>query len=377
MGPDEAFARWLDGHDADVFAGGPPPVAPGLPSEFYHPGVSSGPFGEDGFGDVEVDDGFDDDAASDAVSVRAADAASVPTGSLGLDLALGTGGWTRGHLIELFGEPGSGKTTLSLMAVASVQAAGGNAALIDAEHALDPARAERLGVDLSSLPIVQPDSGEQALAIGEMLLQSGGVDLLVVDSIAALTPRAELDAGVGMMPSGLQAALVSQALRRWSAAARRTHATVLMLNQIRFDAAASRRGVEYDATAGGRSLRFYAAQRVSLTVRGVVRAPGRTAPVGIRVTARVEKNRRSLAFGEASFDLLFSGGVDRTRELAEAAVSTGWLAETPEGWVWAGPALGWPAAWRGVDGASACSWLAEHPRVARALESALIPRHPS
>ena len=247
--------------------------------------------------------------------------AVVPTGSLGLDLALGVGGLPRGRVVEVFGPESSGKTTLALHAIAEVQKLGGVAAFIDAEHALDVTYARRLGVSLSDLLVSQPDTGEQALEIAEQLVRSGGVDLVVVDSVAALVPKAEIEGEMGDSHMGLQARLMSQALRKLTAVVARNQTLVIFINQIRMKI-----GVVFgnpETTTGGHALKFYASVRLDIRRIGQVKDGEQV--VGSRTRVKVVKNKVAPPFREAEFDIRYGVGVDRFAEAVDLATDRGLL----------------------------------------------------
>ncbi|MDR2391173.1 MAG: recombinase RecA [Planctomycetota bacterium] len=249
---------------------------------------------------------------------------AIPSGSLGLDFAIGSGGYPRGRIVEIFGPESSGKTTLALHAAANAQNGGGVAAVIDAEHALDPSYARRLGVDLDNLLISQPDSGEQALEICDLLVRSKGVDLVVVDSVAALTPRAELEGAMGDTHVGLQARLMSQALRKLTGAIARSDAVIVFINQIRMQIGAAFGNPE--TTPGGRALRFYASVRLDIRRLETLRGP--KGPCGSRVRVKVVKNKVAPPFREARFDILYDRGICREAELIDLGLAGGLIAAT-------------------------------------------------
>jgi recombination protein RecA len=282
--------------------------------------------------------------------------AVIPSGSVGLDRALGVGGYPRGRVVELFGNESSGKTTLTLHAIAQVQAAGGVAAFIDAEHALDVSYARKLGVRVEELLVSQPDTGEQALEITEQLVRSGAVDLIVVDSVAALVPRAEIEGEMGDAHMGVQARLMSQALRKLTGAVSRSGTCIIFINQIRMKI-----GVMFgnpETTTGGNALKFYASVRMEIRRTGNLKEGD--AVVGSRARVKVVKNKVAPPFQEAEFDLLYGSGIHRVGEVLDLGVAAGIIEKAGSHFSLRGERIG-----QGRE--RAAEWLREHPDVLEAL----------
>ena len=262
-----------------------------------------------------------------------ADVKAISTGSLKLDIALGIGGLPKGRIIEIYGPESSGKTTLALHAIANAQAAGGLAAFIDAEHALDPEWATKIGVNINELALTQPDNGEQALEIADTLIRSGALDILVIDSVAALTPRAEIEGEMGDSHMGLQARLMSQALRKITGAAQASGTTIIFINQLR-----EKIGVMFgspETTTGGKALKFYASVR--LDIRRIETLKEGNEPVGNRTRVKVVKNKMAPPFKQAEFDILYTQGFSREGDIIDLGVEhdliikAGAWFKTPEG----------------------------------------------
>ena len=260
----------------------------------------------------------------------------IPTGAVALDVALGIGGLPRGRVVEIYGPESSGKTTVALHAVASAQRGGGIAAFIDAEHALDPEYAKKLGVDIDSLLVSQPDTGEQALEIADMLIRSGSLDIIVIDSVAALVPRAEIEGEMGDSHVGLQARLMSQALRKITGALNNTGTTAIFINQLR-----EKIGVMFgspETTTGGKALKFYASVR--LDVRRIETLKDGTDPVGNRTRVKVVKNKVAPPFKQAEFDILYGQGISREGGLIDMGVEQGFVRKSGAWYTYEGDQLG-------------------------------------
>jgi len=283
--------------------------------------------------------------------------AAIPTGALSLDLALGIGGLPKGRVVEIFGPESSGKTTVALHVVAEAQKAGGIAAFIDAEHALDPVYAKALGVDINELLVSQPDTGEQALEIADMLIRSSAVDLIVVDSVAALTPRAEIEGEMGDSHVGLQARLMSQALRKLSGSLSKSNTCAIFINQLR-----EKIGVMFgspETTPGGRALKFYSSVR--LDVRRIETLKDGTDAVGNRVRVKVVKNKVAPPFRQAEFDILYGEGISKEGSLIDVGVEEGIIRKAGAWYTYDGEQLG-----QGKENAR--NYLKEHVDVALEIE---------
>ncbi len=286
------------------------------------------------------------------------DIQSVSTGSLGLDIALGIGGLPRGRVVEIYGPESSGKTTLTLQVIAEMQKLGGTAAFIDAEHALDPSYAQKLGVDVDNLLVSQPDTGEQALEIADMLVRSGSVDVVVIDSVAALTPKAEIEGEMGDSHMGLQARLMSQALRKLTANIKRTNTLVIFINQIRMKI-----GVMFgspETTTGGNALKFYASVRLDIRRIGAIKKGDEI--IGNETKVKVVKNKVSPPFKEAFFDILYGQGISREGEIIELGVLHKFVDKSGAWYAYNGEKIG-----QGKDNAR--EYLKEHPEIAAEIEA--------
>ena len=294
----------------------------------------------------------------DASAVR--DVGVISTGSLSLDLALGIGGLPRGRVVEIYGPESSGKTTLTLEAVSQAQREGGTAAFIDAEHALDPQYAEKIGVNVDELLVSQPDTGEQALEIADMIVRSGAVDVVVVDSVAALTPRAELEGEMGDSHVGLQARLMSQALRKLTANIKRSNTLVIFINQIRMKI-----GVMFgspETTTGGNALKFYASVRLDIRRIGTIKKGDEV--VGNETRVKVVKNKLAPPFKQVVFDILYGEGISRQGELIDLGVKHGLVEKAGAWYSYGGDRIG-----QGRDNVR--RFLVEHEDVAESINAAL------
>ncbi len=287
--------------------------------------------------------------------------AAIPSGSLSLDIAMGVGGFPRGRVIEVFGPESSGKTTLALHAVANAQRTGGIACYVDAEHALDPTFAGLLGVDIDNLLVSQPDTAEQALEICESLVRSNAVDIIVVDSVAALVPKAEVEGEMGDSHMGLQARLMSQALRKLTAIISRSKTTVIFINQIR-----EKIGVMFgspETTTGGRALKFYSSMR--LDIRRIAGLKDREEHVGNRVRVKVVKNKVSAPFKQAEFDILFSEGISREGDILDLAIAEKLVQKSGAWFSYEGDNLG-----QGRENTR--QYLRDHPELTNALQEKIV-----
>ena len=288
----------------------------------------------------------------------------VSTGSLGLDLALGVGGLPRGRVVEIYGPESSGKTTLTLQVIAEMQKLGGTCAFIDAEHALDAQYAQKLGVNLSDLLISQPDTGEQALEIAEALVRSGSVDMIVIDSVAALTPKAEIEGEMGDSLPGLQARLMSQALRKLTGTIKRTNTLVIFINQIRMKI-----GVMFgnpETTTGGNALKFYASVRLDIRRTGSIKKGDEV--IGSETKVKVVKNKVAPPFRQADFDILYGEGISREGEILDLGSEASIVDKSGAWYSYGGDRIG-----QGKDNAR--EYLREHPLLALEIENKLRVHH--
>ena len=288
------------------------------------------------------------------------DIEAISTGSLGLDIALGIGGLPRGRVVEIYGPESSGKTTLTLQVIAEAQKLGGTAAFVDAEHALDPAYAEKLGVDVDELLVSQPDTGEQALEITDMLVRSGSIDIVVVDSVAALTPKAEIEGDMGDSHMGLQARLMSQALRKLTANIKRSNTMVIFINQIRMKI-----GVMFgspETTTGGNALKFYASVRLDIRRIGAIKKGEEI--VGNETRVKVVKNKVSPPFKKAEFQILYGEGISREAELIDLGVQHGFVEKSGAWYSYGEDRIG-----QGKE--KVREFLKENPAMAKEIEAKL------
>ena len=291
------------------------------------------------------------------------DVEAISTGSLGLDIALGVGGLPRGRVVEIYGPESSGKTTLALTAIAEAQRQGGTAAFVDAEHALDPAYAEKLGVNVDELLVSQPDNGEQALEIADMLVRSGAVDMVVVDSVAALTPKAEIEGEMGEMHMGLQARLMSQALRKLTGNIKRSNGIVVFINQIRMKI-----GVMFgnpETTSGGNALKFYASVRLDIRRIGAIKNGDEV--VGNQTRVKVVKNKVAPPFREVEFEIMYGAGISREGELIDLGVAHNLIEKSGSWYSYKGERIG-----QGKDNVR--TYLQQHKDTAREIDDALRAR---
>jgi recombination protein RecA len=283
---------------------------------------------------------------------------TIPTGSLGLDIALGVGGIPRGRVIEIYGPESSGKTTLTLAIIASAQSHGGTAAFVDAEHALDPVYAEKLGVKVNDLLVSQPDTGEQALEITDMLVRSGAIDVVVVDSVAALTPKAEIEGEMGDQHMGLQARLMSQALRKLTGNIKRSNTIVIFINQIRMKI-----GVMFgnpETTTGGNALKFYSSVRLDIRRIGAIKNGEEV--VGSLTRVKVVKNKVAPPFRETEFEIMYGTGISKEGELIELGVLHNLVEKSGSWYSYKGERIG-----QGKDNAR--TFLQQHPEIAKDIET--------
>jgi recombination protein RecA len=288
------------------------------------------------------------------------DVEAISTGSLGLDIALGVGGLPRGRIIEIYGPESSGKTTLTLQVIAEAQRLGGTAAFVDAEHALDPSYAGKLGVNIQDLLVSQPDTGEQALEITDMLVRSGAVDIVVVDSVAALTPKAEIEGEMGDSHMGLQARLMSQALRKLTGNIKRSNTIVIFINQIRMKI-----GVMFgnpETTTGGNALKFYASVRLDIRRIGALKNGEEV--IGNQTRVKVVKNKVAPPFREAEFEIMYGAGISRNGELIDIGVAHGLIEKSGSWYSHDGERIG-----QGKENARA--FLEQHPDIANRIDAKL------
>ncbi|MBX9874086.1 MAG: recombinase RecA [Beijerinckiaceae bacterium] len=310
---------------------------------------------------AQIDRAFGKGSAMRLGQREKADIGVVSTGSLGLDIALGIGGLPRGRVVEIYGPESSGKTTLTLHAIAEAQKLGGTAAFVDAEHALDPVYARKLGVDIDNLIVSQPDTGEQALEIVDTLVRSNAIDILVVDSVAALVPRAEIEGEMGDSHVGLQARLMSQSLRKLTGSISRSNCTVIFINQLRMKI-----GVMYgnpETTTGGNALKFYASVRLDIRRTGQVKIGEEI--IGNATRVKVVKNKLAPPFKQVEFDIIYGKGISKIGEIIDLGVKAG-VVEKSGAW------FSYDSIRLGQGRENAKIYLEEHPDVARRIEDAVI-----
>ncbi len=309
---------------------------------------------------AQIDRAFGKGSAMKLGQREAMEIAAVSTGSLGLDIALGIGGFPRGRIIEIYGPESSGKTTLALHAIAEAQKAGGTAAFVDAEHALDPVYAKKLGVDVDNLVVSQPDTGEQALEITDTLVRSNAIDILVIDSVAALTPRAEIEGEMGDSHVGLQARLMSQSLRKLTGSISRTQCIVIFINQLRMKI-----GVMYgnpETTTGGNALKFYSSVR--LDIRRIGQIKDRDEVVGNTTRVKVVKNKVAPPFRQVEFDIMYGQGISKTGEILDFGVKAG-IVEKSGSW------FSYDSTRIGQGRENAKQFLLDNPELLAKLEKAI------
>jgi recombination protein RecA len=298
-------------------------------------------------------------------AAAAYDVEAVSTGSLGLDIALGVGGLPRGRVVEIYGPESSGKTTLTLQVIAEVQRNGGTAAFVDAEHALDPAYAEKLGVNIAELLVSQPDTGEQALEITDMLVRSNAVDIVVVDSVAALTPKAEIEGEMGEMQVGLHARLMSQALRKLTGNIKRSNCMVIFINQLRMKIGVMMPGQSPETTTGGNALKFYASVRLDIRRIGAIKNGEEV--VGNMTRVKVVKNKVAPPFREAEFEIMYGLGISREGEIIDLGSAQEIIEKSGAWYSYKGNRIG-----QGKDNAR--TFLQNNPEIAREIEAEVRAR---
>ena len=309
----------------------------------------------------EIKERFGEGAIMTMREIHAVNVDVIPTGSIAMDLALGVGGMPRGRIIEIYGAESSGKTTLSLHVIAEAQKKGGTCAFVDAEHAMDPDYARRIGVDVDDLLISQPDSGEQALQIVETLVKSEKIDVIVIDSVAALTPRVEIEGEIGDQHMGLQARMMSQACRKLGAIAAKTNTMIIFLNQTRMKI-----GMVFgnpETTPGGMALKFYASVRVNLARTAQIKSGDEI--IGNRVKAKIVKNKVAAPFKTAEFDIYYNEGISKSGDALRVAVDRGLIKQSGSYFTFNGEKMG-----QGAEGAK--TYLKEHPEVMKTIKDEVM-----